>query len=487
MALLSACSGVTKNTLQAPQATPPDNNYWYDPQGTPSTGSGEQYSQIVENPVVSTADETTVTFSLKVDTAAYSNVARYINSGNLPPKDAVRTEELINYFQYDQPLPVTDGPFGIYTEIGPSPFDRSKYMAFIRVKTADIDKSALPPSNLTFLIDTSGSMSSYDKLPLLKSAFGLLVDTLGENDTVSIVTYAGNAGVALDSASGADKARIMDVIDSLESGGSTGGAGGIQAAYALAEKNFKKDGNNRIILATDGDFNVGISDTDSLGDLVLAKRGDGIYLSVLGFGTGNIRDDIMETLSQKGNGNYSYIDSLSTAQKVLVDEMGSNLYTVADDVKTQVEFNPASVTNYRLIGYENREMSNSDFANDDKGAGNIGVGTDVVVMFEITLADNPDNTLFTLNVRYKDPGQDESRLIAKPVNTNAVTQAPGTDFRFACAVAAFGHLLRGSEYTGQVTPALVMSMAQQSLGQDKNGYRREFISLLTKYRQITGT
>lgn len=447
--------------------------------------AGETYQEIIENPEIAASEESTITFSLKVDTASYSNVTRYLNTGSLPPKDAVRTEELINYFRYETPLEPDGAPFAVYTEVGPSPFHSDKQMAFIRVKTPEIDKEGLGPSNLTFLIDTSGSMDSFDKLPLLKSAFSLLVETLGEDDRVSIVTYAGSSAVVLDSCSGADKEQILDAIHSLTASGSTAGADGIRTAYALAQKNFREDGNNRVILATDGDFNVGISDTNQLAEFIAEKRDSGVYLSVLGFGTGNLRDDVMETLAKNGNGNQAYIDSVQTAKKVLVEELGSNLFTVAKDVKAQVVFDPELIKSYRLIGYENRMLSNEDFADDTKDAGEIGAGTDVAALFEIELteqgktADNP----FAVHIRYKEPDGDESQLFTKET-LDTMSGENTDDFRFACAVAAFGHLLRGSEYTGEATLESVMQLAEGSLGRDPGGYRQEFLALLNTYKRV---
>ncbi|MDR2898776.1 MAG: von Willebrand factor type A domain-containing protein, partial [Clostridiales bacterium] len=458
------------------------------PNGDPL--ANESYLVIDENAVKSVNEESMLTFSLKVDTASYDNVVRYIESGNIPPHDAIRTEELINYFTYDNDMPFTrEHPFSISTEVGPSPFDSDKYMAFIRVKSEDIDSSELPPSNLTFLIDTSGSMESYDKLPLLKQAFGLLTETLDEYDRVSIVTYAGSSAVVLDGATGDNKDAILSAINKLNASGSTAGAEGIMTAYALAEKNFLEDGNNRVILATDGDFNVGTSSVEDLAELIGEKRGNNVYMSIIGFGTGNIRDDIMETLSKEGNGNYSYIHDISGAQKVLVDELAANLYTIADDVKAQVEFNPQNVRSYRLVGYENRRLNNEDFEDDTKDAGEIGVGTDVVVMFELELnvgADTdgrkyssgetkePDfsNELFEVRLRYKDPGESESKLISQPVFFDDIVDTGSSDYRFACSVAAFGHLLRDSEYKGDVAIDDILTLAENSLGTDDNGYRR---------------
>ena len=472
------------------------------------TAPGESYLTIDENGQNQTNDESMLTFSLKVDTAAYTNVQRYIESGNTPPADAVRTEELLNYFSYEGQTDFSEGPFSLSAEIGPSPFDKNKHLGMIRVKTDAIDTKELPPSNLTFLIDTSGSMDSYDKLPLLKEAFALLVETLGENDRVSIVTYAGSAGVVLDSVSGQNKAEILKAIHTLESGGSTAGADGIFTAYKLAEKNFRKDGNNRVILATDGDFNVGPSDTNALSDLVSEKRDNGVYLSILGFGTGNIRDDIMETLSKDGNGNYAYINDVKTAEKVLVDEMGTNLFTVADDVKAQVEFNPENVKSYRLIGYENRRLNHEDFADDSKDAGEVGAGTDVVLLFELELqsgggseykyggaasgeedgASGGDYSgeLFEVRIRYKDPGETESRLLAMPVYTAEVADAMSTDLGFASSVAGFSHLLRNSEHTGEFTYEKALRLAEENLGEDAGGYRREYVKMLRQYGDLTG-
>jgi Ca-activated chloride channel family protein len=465
---------------------------------------GESYLVIDENLAQETSEESMLTFSLKVDTAAYTNVARYLESGNLPPRDAVRTEELINYFSYDGDMPFNgDDPFSIKAEVGPSPFQEDSHMAFIRVKSQEIDRSDLPSSNLTFLIDTSGSMNSYDKLPLLKEAFALLVETLGENDRVSIVTYAGSSAVVLDGATGAEKQQILSAINNLEAGGSTAGADGILTAYALAEKNFLEDGNNRVILATDGDFNVGPASTDALAELVGEQRGNGVYLSILGFGTGNIRDDIMETLSKEGNGNYAYINDLAGAKKVLVEELAANLFTVADDVKAQIEFNPENVKSYRLVGYENRMLANEDFEDNSKDAGEIGAGTDVVMMFELELygtspeggrkyaapeSENsaPDfaNELFEVRLRYKDPGENESKLMAQPVFFADIEERGSTDFRFASAVAAFGHLLRDSDYAGDVTLRDVQAMAEDGMEADAAGYRSDFLRLLDQYERI---
>ena len=482
----------------------------------------EKYLEIVENKEIDVNSQSMFTFSLKVDTASYNNVRRYIENKEVPPADAVKIEEMINYFQYDGKPAFNEGePFAISSEIGPSPFGADKYLAYVRVKARDIDRDRLPPSNLTFLIDTSGSMDSFDKLPLLKTSFGLLVDTLSEDDKVSIVTYAGSSSVLLDSVSGADKRRILDAIDRLSAGGSTAGADGIGTAYALAEKNFSERGNNRIILATDGDFNVGISSMPDLEKLIAKKRDTGIYLSVLGFGMGNLRDDTMETLAKHGNGNASYIDSVAAARKVLVDEYSSNLYAIANDVKAQVEMNPDNIRNYRLIGYENRALENRDFSDDTKDAGEIGVGSDVVILFEFELndprtgnsdglkyagsgksgasaasakngdsrqggSDYPDE-LFEVRIRYKNPSETESRLMLHPVGIERLEgdrRNNSDDFRFAASVASFGHLLRRSSYLGGVTIDEIISEAQNSLGRDSRGYRYDFVKLLFEYKKI---
>lgn len=458
----------------------PDGNGFLSEVEVTDTTSAEQYRPIVQNPQRATEDQATVTLSLKVDTAAYNNVARYLESGQLPHADAVRTEELVNYFSYDTALEFGEDPFALYTEIGPSPLNPGKLLALLRVKTPEIDRTELPPCNLTFLIDTSGSMDSYDKLPLLKEAFALLVDTLGEYDRVSIVAYAGVSGVVLDSVPGSDKIRILNAIDRLTPGGSTAGANGIQTAYALAAKNFLPDGNNRVILATDGDFNVGISSVDALTTFIAEKRDTGVYLSVLGFGTGNIRDDLMEALATNGNGNYSYLNSVSAAKKVLVEEMGSNLYTVANDVKAQVEFDPAAVKGWRMIGYENRTLANEDFADDTVDAGEIGAGTDVVILFELELNPGaPDNGhLFEARIRYKRPGETESRLVTHCAPYSGLPLQNTADFRWAASVSMLGELLRGSDYAPGATVEAMLSLAQENIGDDPGGYRAEHIALL---------
>jgi Uncharacterized protein containing a von Willebrand factor type A (vWA) domain len=472
-----------------------------------STLTSEEYLTINQNSFSDTNKQPVITFSLKTSTAAYSNVKRYINDGHTPPTDAVRTEELLNYFSYEEDAVDTDSPFSIYSEIGPSPFNSEYYLALVRVKTKEIDTSSLPYSNLTFLIDTSGSMDSPDKLPLLKSAFSLLVDSLSENDTISIVTYAGSSEIVLDSVNASNKEVIMNAIDNLTARGSTAGSEGILTAYKLCEKNYIEGGNNRIILASDGDFNVGVATTDELEQLVLSKKEQGIYLSVMGFGTGNLKDNIMETIAQNGNGNYSYIDSISTAQKVLVKEMGSTLYTVADDVKAQLEFNPDYVESYRLIGYEHTAMANEDFDNDQKDAGEIGMTTDVITLVELKLKSEPNNsnnecsifaeclsklpTLFQVNIRYKEPNDSKSQLITFPVtaiieqmHAAQINFMNSADFRFASAVASFCELLRDSQYSDNLDVDTIIAEATYGIGTDENGYRNEFLMMLYQYKYI---
>ena len=444
----------------------------------------EAYSEIIQNTFLPTNEVSSQAFSLKVDTAAYSNVARYINNGILPPVDAVRTEELINYFNYDEKLDVNEEhPFGVKAQVYPSPFAQGKYMAYVRVRTPDMDRSELPPSNLTFLIDTSGSMASYNKLDLLQRAFELLVENLNENDVVSIVTYCGEAEVVLDSAEGNEKEKILEAINGLSAGGSTAGQKGIQTAYQLAEKNFREGANNRVILATDGDFNVGISSVEELKEYISTKRNSGVYFSALGFGTGNLKDETMETLAANGNGNYSYIDNINTAKKVLVDEMGSNLFVVANDVKAEVQFNPDSVKEFRLVGYENRKMSAEDFDDASKDAGEIGVGSDVVVLAELVLdEDYEEEKLLDVCIRYKTVEGNVSKEYVSTVE--GVTEAASSDFLFAYSVASFAELLRESDYIGEATAEDILELAESNLGIDEKGYRTEFIELVTKYSEI---
>ena len=487
----SAATDNGPEDLYEPPASPGLSEDWYDDYDSSYDYSGgERYLEIDISGERYTDEAPESTFSLKIDTASYSNVKRFIQDGYLPPADAVRTEEIINWFNYDEPLEFERGtPFGFYTEIGPSPFDDDKLLGLVRVATKSVDKEDLPPSNIVFLIDVSGSMNSHDKLPLLKNAFSMLTDTLGRNDTVSIVTYASGTKVVLSGVKGSDKSKINRTIKNLKAGGSTAGEGGIQLAYKLAEEYFIDGGNNRVILATDGDFNVGTSSTDDLSQLIAKKRKTGIYLSVLGFGTGNIREDIMETLAKDGNGNYNYIDSRKTAEKVLVNELSSNLFTVADDVKAQIVFNPDEVYSYRLIGYENRLLKTKDFDNDKKDAGELGAGSDVIALYEFELVDpgasvSSRSNLYDVRIRYKDPGDSKSQLIEFPVNGDRFLKENTNDFGFVSAVAMFGEYLRDGGYDGGSYVRDMIDIAEYNLGRDIDGYREDFVNLLYDLRGI---
>ena len=456
----------------------------------------EEYKRIYDNGYQDTTLSPLSTFSIDVDTASYSNIRRFINRGQLPPPDAVRTEELLNYFSYNYPQNADGHPFSVHAEVSACPWQPGHQLVHIGLQGQNIPKEQLPPGNLVFLIDVSGSMADISKLPLLKSAFKLLVKELRHNDTVSIVTYAGQAGVALGPTKGSDKAAILAAIDSLQAGGSTAGGAGIQLAYSLAKKNFLPDGNNRVILATDGDFNVGVSSEGDLVRLIEAKRQEGIYLSVIGVGQGNLKDNKMEQLADKGNGNYAYIDTLQEAKRVFVSQMAGTLFTIAKDVKLQVEFNPSKVKEYRLIGYENRSLANRDFSDDSKDAGEMGAGQSVTALYEIIPTDaegtsgeadplayqqvqlKESNDLLQVKIRYKQPSEDRSRLLVKKVDSISVTDTPSADFRFAAAVAEYGMLLRFSEYRGQATYRQVLTEARQAIGTDSEGYRSEFIRLV---------
>ncbi len=428
----------------------------------------EEYNTIVENRFISVASSPLSTFSADVDTASYTNVRRYIDDKQLPPADAVRIEELLNYFTYDYPEPDGDEPFSVTTEISDCPWNADTKLMLIGLQAEKPDTEQLPPSNLVFLIDVSGSMDNPDKLPLVKEAFLLLTEQLGSDDRVSIVTYASSDKVVLKGASGDEKQTIIDAINLLEAGGATAGSDGIRTAYRIAEEYFIDGGNNRVILATDGDLNVGVTSEGELTRLVEKKRESGVFLSVMGFGTGNIKDNKMEALADNGNGSYHYIDSENEARRVLVEEMGGTLFTVAKDVKFQVEFNPAVVKGYRLIGYENRVMEAEDFDDDTKDAGEIGAGHRVTALYEIVDVDSPmdisapeltyqtsgdtgSDEYLQLKIRYKEPDGDTSKLLTYPVGQNAYTAESSDDFVFASAVAQYGMLLRGSAYSGTAT------------------------------------
>jgi Ca-activated chloride channel homolog len=466
--------------------------------GMPEAESRERYSQIDDSPVKLVAEAPVSTFSIDVDTGSYSNVRRILNAGQLPPSDAVRVEELINYFPYDYALPTDDRPFAVHTELAPAPWNAERVLLRIGIKGQDVAKASLPPANLVFLVDVSGSMDSSDKLPLLQSSLKLLVNELREQDRITLVTYASGTQVVLPPTSGREKASINAAIDALKAGGSTAGASGIQLAYNAAQQSFIKNGINRILLATDGDFNVGVSDDRQLKSMVEEKRKSGISLSTLGFGTGNYNERMMEQIADVGDGAYSYIDSLMEGHKVLVNEMTSTLATIAKDVKVQIEFNPALVKEYRQIGYENRQLKREDFNNDQVDAGDIGAGHTVTALYELTLTGaegsieplrygtkiTPQqalgNELGFLRLRYKNPEGGASQLIETPLQEDAIKPLAGTnrEFRFAAAVAGYGQLLRGGKYTAAWSYADARQLALDNIGKDAYGYRGEFLRLI---------
>ncbi len=464
----------------------------------------EDYDAISENAFHSAAREPLSTFSIDVDAASYSNVRRFITDGSLPPAGAVRIEEMINYFTYDYPQPVGKDPFSITTELSHCPWNEAHQLVSIGLQGKKISLEDLPPSNLVFLVDVSGSMNSQNKLPLVKSSLKLLVDQLRAQDKISIVVYAGAAGLVLPPTGGNQKIKIKSAIDNLESGGATAGGDGIKLAYKIARENLLKRGNNRIILCTDGDFNVGLSSDDALERMVEKEREGGVFLTVLGFGVGNYKDNKMQKLADKGNGNHAYIDGLSEAKKVLVNEFGGTLFTIAKDVKLQVEFNAAAVAGYRLIGYENRLLKAQDFNDDKKDAGELGSGHTVTALYEIIpvgvkssfskdvdslkyttparpLFDGFTNELMTVKARYKAPDSDKSLVLSYIVkNTPATIVATSNNFRFAAAVAGFGLLLRDSEFKGRATYNSIIKLASNATGKDEEGYRKECIELMKK-------
>lgn len=467
----------------------------------------EEYDAIQENIFHDALRNPLSTFSIDVDAASYSNMRRFINNGQRPPKDAVRIEEMVNYFDYDYTQPTSEHPFNIITEISTAPWNNQHKLVHIGLQGKKIPTENLPASNLVFLIDVSGSMDQPNKLPLLKSSFKMLVNELRQQDHVAIVVYAGAAGLVLEPTSGAEKKKIIEALDNLEAGGSTAGGAGINLAYAVAKEHFKAGGNNRVILATDGDFNVGESSNGGMERLIEEKRKEGVFLTVLGFGMGNYKDSKMEILSDKGNGNYAYIDNITEAQKVLVNEFGGTLFTIAKDVKLQIEFNPTKVRAYRLIGYENRMLKSEDFNNDKKDAGELGSGHTVTALYEIipvgveseflkidelkyqtTKVDpaaSKSKELMTVKFRYKKPDEDVSKLIVHPLVDNQVAlNKTSDDFRWSASVAAFGMLLRESEYVKNFSYDQVVQMAQGAKGIDKEGYRIEFINMAKSFGSI---
>ncbi|WP_316830274.1 vWA domain-containing protein [Pedobacter aquatilis] len=463
--------------------------------------NNESYASISENGFHKAKSDPLSTFSIDVDAASYSNLRRFINNGNLTPADAVRIEEMINYFDYDYQQPTGNDPVNIVTEIAAAPWNAKHKLVQIGLQAKTISSQNLPASNLVFLIDVSGSMEAPNKLPLLVSSFKLLTDQLREKDKVAIVVYAGNSGVVLPATNGDEKTKIKDALDKLSAGGSTAGGEGIELAYKIAAENFVKGGNNRVILATDGDFNVGASSDGDMEKLIENKRKSGIFLTVLGYGMGNYKDSKMEILADKGNGNYAYIDNLNEARKVLVNEFGGTLFTVAKDVKLQIEFNPSKVQSYRLIGYENRLLNKEDFNDDKKDAGEIGSGHTVTALYEIIPVgvkdeftanvddlkyQQPDknnliesNEMLTVKLRYKDPNGSKSKLLTKGISDNSFNLSATSDnFRFAAAVAEFGMLLKKSAFKQNATFEQVITLAENAKGKDKEGYRSEFLSLV---------
>jgi Ca-activated chloride channel homolog len=476
-----------------------------------SSGGTATYPHLVENDFLTALSHPLSTFSIDVDTASYANIRRFLNEGRMPPPEAVRIEEMINYFHYDYPQPRGEDPFSANIEIAGCPWNTEHRLVRIGLKGREIAQDKRPPSNFVFLIDVSGSMQPPERLPLIKQALRQLVKKMTENDRVAIVVYASEAGIKLPSTSCSQKEKILEAIDELGAGGSTAGEAGIQGAYEVAQDNFIKGGVNRVILCTDGDFNVGITDPGSLVRIIEEKAKSGVFLTTLGVGTDNYKDALMQKLADKGNGNYYYLDSLEEAQKVLIEQMNGTLVTIAKDVKIQVEFNPGQVAAYRLIGYEKRMLKKEDFNNDKKDAGEIGAGHTVTALYEVVPAgkevpapkvddlkyqqpagEKPvryvvtnSKELLTLKLRYKQPDGNTSRLLTFPVMDNGKGfERASTDFKFAASVAEFGMLLRDSEYQGNSSYGNVLELAQSAKGSDTEGYRSEFITLVRKARNL---
>ncbi len=483
-----------------PQENPPKEAKQWGP-------SLEDYQTITDNPFYRVTDEPLSTFSIDVDTASYANMRRYLQSGQMPPKDAVRIEEMINYFNYDYAPPTDNHPFAVHVDAAAAPWRPEHMLVRIALKGQTVHPKERPAMNLVFLLDVSGSMSDSNKLPYVKQGLKLLVNQLNGNDRVAIVVYAGASGIVLPSTAGSDKHKILESLDRLEAGGSTNGGAGINLAYATAAGNFIEKGVNRVILCTDGDFNVGVTNRGDLERIIEHKAKTGIYLSVLGFGMGNYKDSTLEQLSGKGNGNYAYIDTINEAKKVLVEQMSGTLITIAKDVKIQVEFNPAAVAGYRLIGYENRKLRKEDFNNDKVDAGDIGAGHTVTALYEVipvglsvdgvggvdelkyqkpaatTVTENGRNAeeLLTVKLRYKLPEKETSNLVTCPYkrdDVKATVHDVGNDFAWAASVSGFGMVLRQSPHKGSLTLEEVLSLARLSEGDDSHGYRKEFIALV---------
>ena len=516
-AAVAAAPAEPANAISGPRATP-EKHFMVSGLGS-GLGAGrggsqvptfntETYDAIEENRFRAARDNPLSTFSIDVDTASYANVRRFLQHGDLPPSGAVRIEELINYFPYSYPEPKSGDPFSVNIEVSRAPWNEKHQLVRIGLKGRGLVAAERPASNLVFLIDVSGSMEDPDKRPLLKRSLRALVENLTPKDRVAIVVYAGSSGLALPSTLATEKGRILKALDELEAGGSTNGAEGILLAYRTARENFAKEGNNRVILCTDGDFNVGVTSQSELIALIEKERASGIFLSVLGFGTGNVKDSTMEKLADKGNGNYAYIDSPSEGRKVLVEQAGATLFTIAKDVKIQVEFNPSRVAGYRLIGYENRVLAKEDFNDDKKDAGEIGAGHSVTAFYEVVPAGQPlpdptsvdplkyqtpaaekgvsSDELLTVKLRYKAPDGNKSQLLEVPLGGDAETtfEKASQDFQFAAAVAAFGMKLRNSPYGEGISWQDIQKIARRNLGEDAGTYRAEFLTLVEKARQL---
>lgn len=471
-------------------------------------GNTEEYNTIVENEFLNAFSNPLSTFSIDVDAASYSNVRRFIDAGQLPPKDAVRVEEFINYFDYDYPQPKGEDPFSLFTELGVCPWNENNYLLHVGIKGKELMDEERTDCNLVFLLDVSGSMVPENKLPLVKKAFKFLVKNLKQNDKIAIVVYAGSAGLVLPATYGYEKDKILSALKTLNAGGSTAGGAGIQLAYKIAKENFIVGGNNRIILATDGDFNVGVSSTSELVKMIEEKRDEGIFLTLLGFGMDNYKDGRLEELADKGNGNYYYIDNILEAKKVFDHDLMGTLFTIAKDVKIQIEFNPFKVEEYRLIGYENRLLKKEDFADDKKDAGELGAGHTVTALYEIVPAKvrlisneyedlkyqtskltneaKDSDELLTLKLRFKLPDKANSKLITSVVYDRIFSpDSLSENFNFSSAVAGFAMLLRDSKFKGQVDYKMIEELAENNLGDDKYGYRDEFISILKRAKKLS--
>ena len=497
--LLALCIGLFLTSCQKENS---DDNIGISPNGDPSFGSqhdsngisnettafapGEGYNEIIENPWVETNDESTSTFSIDADGGSYSNARRFLESDQLPPVDAIRTEELINYFQYDYPEPRGNDPIALDGEIADCPWAPNHKLLRIGIKGKHLSRQQLPPANFVFLIDVSGSMRADNKLPLLKESFKMFADNMRPNDRIAIVTYAGSSAVLLQSTPGTQIGVIKSGIEQLSAGGGTNGAEGIITAYQIAQQNFITGGNNRVIVGTDGDFNIGVSSQDGLVELIEEKRESGVFLSVLGVGTGNYQDGKMEQLANNGNGTYEYIDDLDQARKVFVEEMGK-FYAVAKDVKIQINFDPLLVEQYRLIGYENRLLENEDFEDDTKDAGEIGADQAVTALYELKMTPLPALVFPALEIdfRYKHPDAGVSQPLKLEVfDENVSFRGASENTRFAAAAAGYGLLLRDSEYKGDLNWKDVIQWAENAQSYDPNGYRQEFLQWLAKARDL---